>query len=529
MLDSTFRDTSRLFLHQRISHVRRPRLPRRKNPWFEKPVLYYWAAAKTFKLFGVSEASARFPSAFCALLATLAMAWLAWKLYGAESARWLLLIMPTTVGMIGFSHAAATDMLFSGTLTISMVFAAIIIGLTRNNDSPILPGTPWLALLCFGFFLALAVLAKGPAAIILSGAAIFLWAAFTRRLRDAFHCLHPVAIASFCATALPWYILCARRNPDFFRVFIIEHNFKRFLTPEFQHIQPFWYYFSIVLLAAFPWTVHLIAGVPRVFKISRLELSNHATLLFFLSWSLFTLLFFSISKSKLPGYILPALPALLILISRYVTQSLREGKTFTRWILLLAGISFAILGLGLQRYSGRIPAMQCVSPLCGITRIWLIALIGGIVVAAFGVAHRSTFSLLAIILTTLLLVIDVDRFLPNLDPGVSARDATVAVKNIWPDFSAQRAAAWQLNRGYVYQLSFYFQEEIPEWQPNSAKPDWLFVSKQKRQEAMEQGFKCATYAIYPVVVPCRSEESLGRFNGLAGNSSSVDRGDRQLR
>ena len=61
------------------------------KPWFEKPVLYYWGAALSFKLFGVNEAAARFPSAASALLATLALAWLAGRLYGAETARWLLL------------------------------------------------------------------------------------------------------------------------------------------------------------------------------------------------------------------------------------------------------------------------------------------------------------------------------------------------------------------------------------------------------------------------------------------------------
>src|SRR5439155_11089229 len=80
------------------------------KPWFEKPVLYYWGAALSFKLFGVSEAAARLPSAISALLATLALAWLALRLYGAETARWLLLLLPTTVGMIGFSHAAAPDL-----------------------------------------------------------------------------------------------------------------------------------------------------------------------------------------------------------------------------------------------------------------------------------------------------------------------------------------------------------------------------------------------------------------------------------
>ena len=223
------------------------------KPWFEKPPLYYWGAAVCFKLFGVSETAARLPSAISALLGTLALAWLAWRLYGAETARWLLLLLPTTVGMIGFSHAAATDMPFTGMLTIAMVCAAVVLrlvpaGAGGASSAPTDSSTPWAALILLGFFLGLAVLAKGPAGIILCGGAVFFWAIFTKRWRDASRLFHPVAIGAFCLTALPWYILCARRNPDFFRIFFIEHNFKRYLTPEFQHIQPFWYYGPILLL-----------------------------------------------------------------------------------------------------------------------------------------------------------------------------------------------------------------------------------------------------------------------------------------
>src|ERR1700687_5027681 len=99
------------------------------KPSLEKPVLYYWAAALSFKLFGVSEASARLPSALSALLATLALAWLALCLAGREVARWLLVLLPATIGVIGFSHAAAPDMPFSAMLTIAMVCAAVALEL----------------------------------------------------------------------------------------------------------------------------------------------------------------------------------------------------------------------------------------------------------------------------------------------------------------------------------------------------------------------------------------------------------------
>src|SRR5262249_20031140 len=130
------------------------------RPWFEKPPLLYWGGAIFFRLIpNQPEIAARLPSAICALLATLALAWLAWRVYGQDRARWLLLLRPTSVGMIGFSHACAPDMPFAGPLPAALVCATVILGLVPADDSrPILPRTPWLALLLFGFFLGLAVL-----------------------------------------------------------------------------------------------------------------------------------------------------------------------------------------------------------------------------------------------------------------------------------------------------------------------------------------------------------------------------------
>ena len=314
------------------------------KPWFEKPPLFYWGAALCFELFGVSEAAARLPSAISALLATLALAWLALRLYGAETARWLLLLLPTTVGMIGFSHAAATDMPFSAMLTIAMVCAAVVLGLIRDENSSVVPQTPWLALFLFGFFLGLAVLAKGPAAIILCGGAVFFWALFTKRWRDAYRMLHPATIAAFCLTALPWYILCARRNPDFFRIFIIEHNFKRYLTPEFQHIQPFWFYILIVPLALLPWTAVLAAVANDLRRFPPVESWRLSPSLLFACLTVFTILFFSASNSKLPGYILPAIPPLGLFVSQSVSLRSRRIVSGSHWIGITSGTSLFIMG-----------------------------------------------------------------------------------------------------------------------------------------------------------------------------------------
>ena len=323
------------------------------SPWFEKPPLYYWGAALSFKLFGVSETTARLPSAIAALLATLTLAWLAWRVYGSAAARWLLLLLPSTAGMIGFSHSAATDMPFSAMLTCAMVPAAVLLGLVpfpsknresnRDFTSQLSKSANLTAAALFGLFLGYAMLAKGPAAVILCGGAVVGWAAYTKRWKETLRLLHPLAIAIFCVVALPWYVLCAIRNPDFLRVFILEHNFKRFLTPEFQHIQPFWYYAGIVLIALLPWTPALLWGAVTGLRgmIRGERLSSMSC--FLLSWAGFCLIFFTISRSKLPGYILPAIPAIGLLLARAITKFAPTRHWSFAIASLLPGIAITVL------------------------------------------------------------------------------------------------------------------------------------------------------------------------------------------
>ena len=238
------------------------------QPWFEKPVLYYWAAALGFLLHLPAEWAARLPSAFAALAAAIAIGWLGWKFYGGRgrpltSSRLLApLIFSTSVAAIGFARAAGPDMLFAATLTLAIASAAVVLRqqgafLNPPRESQDRRASDSLALAIFGGALGLAVLAKGPAAVVLAGGAVGMWALATRRWREALRLAHPVAIAAFCVVALPWYVLCAKRNPDFLRVFIFQHNFERYLTPIFQHRQPFWYFVPISILGLLPWTACL--------------------------------------------------------------------------------------------------------------------------------------------------------------------------------------------------------------------------------------------------------------------------------
>jgi 4-amino-4-deoxy-L-arabinose transferase-like glycosyltransferase len=456
------------------------------KPWFEKPVLYYWGAALSFKCFGVSDAAARLPSAMAALFATLAMGWLAWRVYGGETARWLLLLLPTTVGMIGFSHAAATDMPFAGMLTVAMVCAALILGLVQRDEGS--PGPRIGPLVLFGFFLGLAVLAKGPAAILLSGGAVLLWAILTRRWRDALRCFHPFAIVSFCVTALPWYVLCARRNPDFFRVFIIEHNFKRYLTPEFQHIQPFWFYIPVVLIAFLPWTLILVwGGALGAHRIRRNGQIGSTTILL-LSWAGFCLVFFSISKSKLPGYILPAIPAIALLLSRaYVVFSIQSEKSL-HWTLstysfvsLLAGV--ALIALGKRIYA---------SPQTGQAMI-----VAGCVALAFALANllltlkARAFPVAALCVIPVFLLIALFGRLSHPWLAYDLSGKTLAIELAAAHIPKEQIYAVNMKRGQLYSLSFYLHREISQWVPNQTSPGYLLVPSRRCRDFVGPSLTCS--------------------------------------
>lgn len=446
------------------------------QPWFEKPPLYYWSAALSFKLFGVSDVTARLPSALAALLATLAMAWLAWRVYGAETARWLLLLLPTTAGMIGFSHAAATDMPFSAMLAIALVFAAKLLHLlpaSASDSSRSLISSPSFICFLFGFFLGLAALAKGPAALVLPGGAVLLWAIFTKRWRDAFRCLHPVAILAFCATALPWYILCARRNPDFFRVFIIEHNFQRFLTPEFQHIQPFWFYVPILLIALIPWTILLgwscFCGVNSLWRNRTSSLA-----FFFVCYALFCLIFFSVSKSKLPGYILPAIPPVGLLLARSYIVLSRMHEQSLRWLLsalsiLSLPVALVLIVFGRRLHSSPVRGEAMIAAGCVLLAFALANLLLTINANLQGIAIAPSSAIP--VLALLLLFHQISYPWLRVDP--SGRTLAAGLRST--HVPADDLYVASMKRGQQYSLSFYLHREIPTWNPDEAKTGHLLM------------------------------------------------------
>ena len=433
-------------------------------PWFEKPVLYYWMAGIAMRLFGVSEFAARLPSALAALLAVAAVKWTALRSYGLGAAWYSLLMLPTSVAMIGFSRAASPDMLFAGLLTAAMAVAVEM--LLKPRPGPILR-------IAFGFFLGAAVLAKGPAAVILAGGATLLWAALSRQWLAPFRFLHPVIIAVFCATALPWYVLCALHNPDFVRVFIWQHNFERYLTPIFQHRQPFWFYAPIIAVATMPW-IGMLSGLAGV-KWDKKEYLNSPSLLVF-CWALFPFLFFSFSQSKLPGYILPSLPPLFLLMSR------GAGRMFVanpRVAALVVGVTGAIfvIPLALEKVLIRMGSTVNVSQSRFLVLL-IAAGIGGLATVGLCLLRKAMhgLALISLVVAVLLAIMNV-AILPSADSFLSTRSASRECFQLNP--SGQNVMVFSLPRDLNYGVDYYFGRELAEWSPSAPLPEWLFTNKEE--------------------------------------------------
>jgi len=438
-------------------------------PWFEKPIFYYWSAGIFFKFLHSQEWAARLPSSFAALASALAMAWLALRRYGTATAWAVLLIFPTCVGVVAFARAASPDMLFSASLALALLCAAIVVdkrGYFATGNPPIVRDDKW-ALIFLGGSLGLATLAKGPAAVILAGGSVLLWALATRNWKAAFRMLHPLAILFFCIVALPWYILCAYFNPDFFRTFIVLHNFERYLTPVFQHRQPFWFFAPIILLGLLPWTALLVGAAfdgRRIFRNGTWQTSSG---FFIACWAIFPVIFFSLSQSKLPEYILPVFPPLALLMARSFVSAIKPAPGKTQWVGVATGTMWVVLAvagaIGVHRLPPYEPPYQH-----GINQLALAALLIGLVTGLaveFASLARKPWLMLAIsaLVSATLVGVATIRVLPRLDALVSPRPLARDIHKIIPANQTIYAIG-DINRDCDYGLRFYLDENaIPQF------------------------------------------------------------------
>lgn len=457
-------------------------------PWLEKPPLYYWQAMVAYRLFGVSDWAARLPSVVDASGLVFAV-YLLLRRLRPGCALDAALMLACSAGIVGFGRAASTDIGLAAMFAIAMLawYAWCESGSRRQ-------------LLIFYICLALAMLAKGPVGPFLAVAIIVVFALVRRDWRLLQRTAWIPGILTFCAVALPWYISVQIRNPQFFRVFILEHNLARFGSNVFHHPEPFWYFVPVMLLGWVPWTVFVIAA--SVWAARRLRAASDDPVAanpfaaFLSIWIAVIVVFFSFSQSKLPGYVLPAFPPGIILLASHAQERLSRRLNPALAVIHAAVAALLVFAALLSRlvilqhrleWNSSLIAPAAISAIIG-------AAVGAVIVKVGWPALRNATTVPALIAMTLAL-----RFAaPALDETFSARPLAEALSHIAP--RQLPVAGVLISRETEYGLQFYRNQPVPRYELRQAPAgEHLLIAA--------KGFRNA----FAKNVPGRRIEYLGDF------------------
>jgi 4-amino-4-deoxy-L-arabinose transferase-like glycosyltransferase len=337
--------------------------------YFEKPPLQYWAGAAAIELFGVHDWAARLWTGLMAL-AGVALAFFGGKrLFGAPAGVAAAAILAGVPLYLAFGQLNTLDM------GVSVFLSAAVFGFVfaqgpdaeRTRRRWMLAG--WAA--C-----GLAVLSKGLIGIVLPAAAVALYV-IVRRDWALLRRLEIVrGTALFLVIAAPWFVAVSLRNPEFAHFFFVQEHFQRFTTTMHHRVHPAWFFIPVLAVGVAPFLFVIAAGW---WAALRRPGPGFSPTLFLALWALVVFVFFSASSSKLPGYILPLLPALAVLGGAYV------ARAAPRRMLVAQSAVIAFIGLALAAAAPRLARVGAdrLDSFAGAYSAALIA--AGLVLAAAGV------------------------------------------------------------------------------------------------------------------------------------------------
>ena len=428
------------------------------HPWFEKPPLLYWMTGAAFRLGLGPDLAPRLPVAILALAFLVFFWWIVRREFGARAAWCAALILGTCGEWLGYSQVGVTDIPMAVTFSAAML---LLLPWIARGETKFVP----LA----GALLGVAVLAKGLVPIALAAPAIpvICWrkrkknriapgaTGFAPTQKNGVEGPPPGpntrpllgAAALFLIIAAPWYLLCYLRNgSSFLNDFFWKQHFSRVVSGALMHGQPWWFYLPVFLGAFLPWSPLL----PLLFKPAGYRDTRRV---FLLLWLLFGLGFFSVSINKLPGYVVPLLPAAALLAALGLDGAPRAGA----WLAVCAALLLAFpvaaqvlpaaLALGLSKASH--PGFRWWWLVLGgvMAASWLLEQRGRRVAAVACIAAGAAAGVVYLKQTTL----------PEVDRVASARDLWRAIAGRASDVCVDG-----LDRDWLYGLNYYSVDPLPE-------------------------------------------------------------------
>ncbi len=320
--------------------------------WFEKPVLLYWLQIIGYKIFGVSEFSARFFPAIFGLLTVLVI----WRLccrvekmvekkgfYSQNAkglAKFTAISLATAIGLIAFSRGASFDIILTFPIALALVCFMIFEMYAPHSQSDhdfrgyFLSDIGFLAL--FYVFVGVSLLAKGLIGAVIPFGVVFTYYFFQFRFPQRMFIFSlfwglPLAILTASAWYLPMYLA---HGQGFIDEFFIQHHFQRYTSNKYQHPQPFYFFWLILPAMTIPWLPFLFSSLwnARNWRRGIAQIPSDYLRYFSLAWIIFPLVFFSFSGSKLPGYILPALPGAMILVGDGIRRFVVKNE-YNEWLI----------------------------------------------------------------------------------------------------------------------------------------------------------------------------------------------------
>ncbi|HXV85637.1 MAG TPA: glycosyltransferase family 39 protein [Gemmatimonadales bacterium] len=301
-------------------------------PYVDKPVLHFAATAASFRLFGFTERAARLPSLVFTAGTLTVLAWFAGRLLAPGQAWFAVIATASAPLTLGF----ARTVIFDATLTFFVVVALAcffhgIEGAGRRGPST---GGPWGWTAGAWAAVGLGILTKGPVALALPLMVAAPYAAWRGVSKAVWTPVGPLVAA---AAVMPWLVTVSRDVPDLVAYAVVTETVERLFTPRLQRTEPVWYFLPVLVAGALPASAWVLAAGRRSGVLTRPDGSRDPRAVFLLLWIAAPLIFFSLSQSKRPQYVLPLVPAVALLAARLWQPRFAPGAQRVGVILAVVG------------------------------------------------------------------------------------------------------------------------------------------------------------------------------------------------